>query len=129
MRISITRALAAAALSSLFMVGCQVTVESAPQASGGSVPGSWETDYEKGNDSGLVHTILNLSQNGNAVHGTYENGAVMDGTISGTHFSGHWQNGRNHGTVEFEFDSNFRNFQGWWAFDSDGKHHTWAGHH
>ena len=83
------------------------------------------------NISGVYNTDFNemtLSQNGNAITGTYkhQNGRI-EGTLNGRTLTGWWYQDNGKGKLVFEFSSDFSGYKGKWGYNDDVPSSIWNG--
>jgi len=95
-RVTITTPAAATAVATPAAPAAVATVATvatpgAPSASPSSWSGTWNTTYGSPDNKGLTVAVLNLTQDGSAVTGTYDNGiGLVNATEQGGRLTGTW---------------------------------------
>lgn len=95
----------------------------APSATTTSWSGTWNTTYSSPDNKGLTIAVLNLTQDGSTVTGTYDNGiGSVNATGQGGRLTGTWsdsdKDGRYAGLFEFVKSADDKSFTGTWVYTS-----------
>jgi len=100
-----------------------VATTAAPSATTSSWSGTWNTTYSSPDNKGLTIAVLNLTQDGSTVTGTYDNGiGSVNATGQGGRLTGTWsdsdKDGRYAGLFEFVKSADDKSFTGTWVYTS-----------
>lgn len=93
--------------------GARIAKVTAPSAPGLDISGMWSTEY--GGPPKSEKTTIHFVQSGNAVSGTYADGARYFGVLSNRTFTGLWRN-QAAGRVALQFSDDGKSFVGNWGF-------------